>query len=590
MTYFTINMDKLLIIDPEIEIRINFEKISSFVSHFINGSNFAFLLNFGLIQQGKSTFSQKISGVQHEIGDLIEAKTKGIIISYCGNVQHIIDKFGLKQEILTDKNLHIFNIDTEGLSKNINESLLKIIFSFIQTCSVLIVYGMSFTDSTIFSIIDGLNHLTNANIIITLKNSYEIIDNSNRSIDYYLYKAKKSDLWKMITHNNINTEIIPCTDFREKIKIDFSEEMNKYLISRILNIINSKQWNDPSFFAKTLENIYEKQNCRFIMAALFSKNPIDSIINAIKHDFMLRINQEHGNSNDISFYDELSIQITNELKHIWKKLKIYDEKYNDVQRSLTSYIEIKKINAQLIFDQIEEEKRIFDEKKCCLEKEIDLIDFLSTQIYTISNVFLLNIVSNIVSHDISSLRMMKSYFLIKCYNLLSTTTPYIRKEMIDYIENDIKELSNIIEQNAVSAANKIDELNKEKSKQIKLKTGKIIIDIGSFIGSIICTFCGKPQISLLISSLFNIAKIPFNLTDKPCNDNFVIKIGTKTFQSTYEELELFLDQISSTFCEDYRSISDLLTKEIDTSQIQTLPINIEQRNYKDFFIKIMENK
>lgn len=560
---------------------LDLDEITSFICNFSKGSKFAFLLNFGFAQLGKSLFSQLISGLKHEIGDEIQPKTEGIIISYCGTIQDLISKFKIDEDITVERNLHVFNIDTEGFMNHDNKLYFIHLFPIIQICSIAIVYGKSFTDTSIIPFIDGLYHLSNINIILTLKNSYEIIEKKNQSINFYLKKAELSSISKKLAQNKIKIEIIPCTDFREEVQNKFSKRMNKYLISRVLSLLTHRKWNNANEFFNAFQNFYSNQDKRIISTVFNQGNSSDSLIKLITDDCIQNINQKIENSdpNDILLYDRLLFDVKHQYDEMCYNFKIDKSNYDEGLVTIKNHIRIRKINAQLMINQNEEAKRIIEEERNKLEKEKEFVNFLSIKIYEIANTFILNMASFILNKDSSSLKSLDSYFLIRCDNTIATAIPYVRKEVIEHVEKDVNEISKTIHDNAIDAANTIEKDKKEKREKICV----ILLFIGSFVASAVPLLCGRPEISSLISSFFGISKIPFKMTDKPNENNFVIKIGNKKYEATYDEFQSFLEEIGSAFGDNARSISELLTQEIDASQIESYPISFDQRDYQDFY-------
>lgn len=569
---------------PNSEFIVDYEAINSFINQYTNGSKFAFVINYGLIGLGKSTFSQKISGFKHDIGDSIQTKTRGAFLSYCGTVQSIKDRFQIDINITTEPNLHVFNIDTEGILYHTNESITEFVFPLIQMSSVAILYGGSFTDLSIVPFASDIFKLTNIKILITSFNSIQIYKEGNDNIEYYLDKANSSFLKKNLESEEIEFELIPCVDFRDEAR-ELSKNMNKYFLSRLLNLISFKTWNSSNDYVEQLQNSYSNQKRDFINAIFAKNNQSDSILKIIQNECMNLINQrlEQLDPNDISTYDHLTTEIVEYYNQKCSKIETKNEKKNQYLRDITSSIELMKINAQFTNEQKSRQQKIINEKQSKLEKEKKIVEFLSSEVANISNMSLINMLNFVQTGNSPSLKTIDSFFLAKCSEILTKTSSYVREEVIDYINKDINEISQVLKKNALSAASKIDakeEENEKKKKEFGINL------IGLAVGNIL-KLSGFSTLGTLVTSFFGTTAVPLTLTSKPKEDDVTVTILGHTYTTKPGELDSYVTKISSDISTKLQSLEEQLSKQIDPSIIESLPISFEPRNYSTFLAELI---
>lgn len=568
------------------EFTVKYDELKSFIDHFASGKNFAILINFGSISQGKSTFSQHISGFKHAIGNDLAAETLGAQISYCGTIQDIINKFNIKEEITSNTNIHVFNIDTEGILYDENENVTKFLLPLIQTSTLLIGYTESFTDLSLVPLLSDIYRISKINILITVKNSHSIIRDEINSISEYMRRAKLSDLSKKLINENIRSTIIPCVDFRDDVQHQFSKIMNNYFISRALNLMSDNQWNDSSTFINQLKNLYSIQNNDFIHSIFTRDSPSDSILRIISNDCYTMINNLSENCKDASFYDNLIQQITEKFNRMCDNAKIEPEKKEEKLKEIIYSIQMQKLNFLFELNQKEEEEALINEKTSKIEREKNLVQFLNREVSNVSNIFLLNLINFIKNKDIPSLKSIDSFYLTRCNDIISTASPHLRKEMLDHIDNDVNDISKVLQKNASCAINLIE---KQKIENIK-----ILIEFGIRVGGVIAgaalKFTKYPILGEMLCHIFKVPENPFKLVDEPTNEKFSLKISGKTYEASESDLCAFCSDIATRFGPMARSVFETMFQEIDLSQIDSLPIDFDSRDYVQYLENLIQNE
>lgn len=563
---------------------INYDDAFKYINMHSMGSKFAILINAGFTSQGKSTFSEKLSGKKHDIGNKLKFKTIGALITYCGTVQNIIDKFCIKQISTSDKNLHIFNIDTEGINHDKNEPFIEYLFPLIKTCSLVIVFGRTLTDLSIVPLMIDINHLTGANMILTFGDVLYDVDDGIDSISYYLTEAKNSGIGEKIESERIQCEIIPSIDFRDNPKYEFSKIMNNYFISKLLELAALKQFQDSSSFVNELKNNYENQERDLIHAVIGKSNPSDLILESITHECYQMVNQrlENSNQNDIEIYDILIEEINIKFNDMVNKAGIASSASKDCINDIINYIEFQKMTAKFNKNQKEEQQKIIQRNEDKIEKERKLVKFLSIEIAQISSTFALNLISYLKNKDSPSLKCLNTFFVAKCSELVLDSSIYIRKEVLDHIDEDIFKIESSLKENANAAAKLIDEQNEKSEKQKK----DCAVKVGGMTIGLLCTFTGHPMLGKAIFGIVGGSSIPFKLNNKADEvNNFVLKIGDKKYEAKYDDLNEIFTNIGA----DVVSINKTLAENIDESAIKSNTF-FEPRDYSAFLEEIIQKE
>lgn len=568
------------------DFNVHFDEMQSFIENYSRGSQFALILNYGLISQGKSTFSQKISGFKHAIGDGIEQETKGAYLSYCGTVQNIIERFKIVKSFPIKSNLHVFNIDTEGIFLDKNEYITEFVFPLIQMSSVLIIYASSFTDLSILPIIEAIDHLTKIKILISFRDSCRIIKDDINSIDYYLDKARKSTLGRALESQNVTFEIIPGVDFRDIVGHDFSNTMNQYFISKILYHISFNVHKNSTSFIDKLQNAYSNQNKDFIYEVFAIDGPEDSILKGIQHKCLLILNEklENIDENDISIYDPLSHEITSIFYQMCPFDNIENTKSGRYLKELLNIIKIKKNKAELNHDRKVKEERIINDKKEKKKKEKELVDFLSNEISNISNTTTSDLVTYIKFKQSSKLKSLPIEFHSKCIEIIATASPYIRKDMVNYIKKDITEIMKEIKKSSESAAELIDKKEEEEKKK---KTKLIVQFVGFLVGSAL-TLGGLAAIGGAVCAIAGVPSLPINQIENPEGNVKTFKIGKKTLTINVDDIKNSVVKNGSNIRAKIGDLYDEFNKVDDFSIADSVPIFFEERDYSKYLNELNE--
>ena len=387
---------------------------------------------------------------------------------------------------------------------------------------------------------------------------------------------------------NIKSEIIPCVDFRDEVQHDFSKIMNKYFVTRALNLISNKKWESTSEFVTHLRIVSSEQTNQVVRCTYGKDDPTYSILELIKNEcnLMIKLTLENSNTETVCFYDQLIIQVTDKFNSMCDKANIEKQKRKNAYNEIISCLIAKKINIQMILDQIEEETKIIKEKNDQIVKEKQLVDFLSSEIQKISNVSLLNLINNLKNKDISSLQTIDSFFTVRCSEIMSMATPFIRNELIEHINNDIKNIAQSIQENASSGIQLIQMQKDACNKMIIELCVKLCITAIS-AGLKLSPY---PMLGDMISAIAHCTPFPFQQTDNPNNQNYVIKIGQRTFEANQNELKNFVQSIISTIGNFGNTLQDEMKREIDISLIRNLPVEFEKRDYSIFLENLIQEQ
>lgn len=557
---------------------IFFDGIKAYIDKFVHDSNFAFVMNFGFPQLGKSTFSQYFSNTEHEIGKGFASTTKGAILSYCGTVQDIINRLEIDDDNSLDKNTHIFNIDTEGIAGDNINSFIELLFPLVRSSSLIIMYGMSFTDYSILSSIENFYYLMSSNIIISIKKSTSIIEKDQNSIDYYLEMAKSSNLGQKLELLHIESQIIPCVDFRKKVKYEFSHKMNKYFITQVLNQLQKKNWNSSEIFIEQLKESYSEDNKELVNSLFSKEKSFEVILDSIKNDCLQLINSKL-NSNEVN-YDELKQEVTltfnSKCRHFEIDENIKNENLNNI---------IEHINLRQIRDQMMQGKEVtFDEDvNTNVEQYIEL---LSIQISEISNVYILLLLNDIKNKDISSLNLISCEFIRECNKIILDYTAYLPTQLINYIYDDVNKIAQTLQQNSSSALAILHKLKFQKIFHIF----RAVMSICISIVAIVLKAIGRNEIASVLLSLPNIFESTFKDTNDPSEDNFVINVGGHKYEANYDDIKDFLIKAGITIADNIKDLYQELQNELEVDLSRVLPVCFKQRDYMAFYEKMAHDQ
>ncbi|KAK8880998.1 hypothetical protein M9Y10_003709 [Tritrichomonas musculus] len=572
----------------ESHFKVEYNHLYSYIEEHTKGELFALMLNFGFSARGKSVFSQNISGIKHKIGNGFKSETVGAFISYCGTVQSIINKFQIdQQKISISKNIHVFNIDTEGIIYGENELITEFLFPLIQMSSLIIFYGISLSDRSIVPFMDDINHLTNSNFIMSLNSSKRIfIDDKDITVSNLLKLAQNSDLAKELVKQDIKAEIVPYVDFRDKIDFEISKEMNKYFITKIINLIALKTYDNPSYFIDQLKTIYSSQKHEFIHAIFGKDCPSDSILKSITNECYIMIKEilESSDPNDNDVYDEITQAVIAKYNQMCQKAEIENATKESQIKDIIHFIKSKQLNALFAKERKEEEDRLIKLKESQILKEKKVVEFLSFEIANLCNQYVLSMMNYIKIQDSSSLKSLGSFFSSDCHQLIFGVSSFIRKEVIDHINEDVSHLTNDLHKNSIQAALLIDkqiEKNNQQWKSIALYAGGFLIGGG-------CILLGHPGIGKSICSLLG-AKLPFELVldsdwdQEKHKDCFSFEYSKKTYKADKNEVYDFCTKIG-TAC---KSVYDEFNEIIDFSDIEKNHNIFEPRDYSKFLEELI---
>lgn len=576
----------IITIQNDNEAKLEYDSLLSFIDLYTHGSNFAIIMNFGLISTGKSTFSQSISGVKHEIGNGIKSKTKGAIISYCGKVSQLIKRFDIKEETNIDQNMHVFNIDSEGVLYDSKEKMVQYLFPLIKLSSALLVYTTSFTDLSIVPFLTVINHFTKKNILISICNSDSIIDPNIKSVSYYLNQASNSQIAEKLVSEKVKFEIIPCVDFGSKNPNCIQQKMNQYFISRILNLFTKKEWENASSYVHQLKDINAEYSSEFIQYMFTKKSVSESILHLIVNDCYSQIDQtiKQSDAIDLIVYDNLIIQITQKFNNMCLIANIDNEKIEKQKNKIINSLKLQKINAEFALSQQKMQNKIINDNTSKLEKEENMVEFLSNEISKMASFCILNLIGHIKNEDISKLKSLNSFFILKCNEIVFKSANIIRTEMIDHINDDINELAKSINQNCLSAIELIQKKIESRTK-IKVELGVRVFGI---VAALILSFTAKRNIGNLLCQILGVNS-PFHLVSQPDERNFVINFRGQRYEASKDEIMNFCQNIQAQLGPLVMNLFDSMSHEIDPSIINSFPIKVEKRDYSQYLERLVNS-
>ena len=131
----------------------------------------------------------------------------------------------------------------------------------------------------------------------------------------------------------------------------------------------------------------------------------------------------------------------------------------------------------------------------------------------------------------------------------------------------------------------IDIKEEEESKKIKKFVLKIV---GTIVGTIM-KLTGNPVTGAIggaVSSYFGGSTIPLTLTSEPEEKDFTFSICGKTYAAKPDELNQFCTKFGVDLMSQYSSLNEQLSKHVDPSLIESLPINFEPRDYSKFLSEL----
>lgn len=102
-------------VDGKVVYRFQEKKILEYIQKHATHSEFIFITIVGKSQNGKSHLAQTLSGVKHEIGDMLSSQTQGATIAYAGTIREIYLRLNLTPPNNAFCDRDVFISDTEGL-------------------------------------------------------------------------------------------------------------------------------------------------------------------------------------------------------------------------------------------------------------------------------------------------------------------------------------------------------------------------------------------------------------------------------------------------------------------------------------------
>lgn len=94
----------------------------------------------------------------------------------------------------------------------------------------------------------------------------------------------------------------------------------------------------------------------------------------------------------------------------------------------------------------------------------------------------------------------------------------------------------------------------------------------------------------MLCHIFKVPENPFKLFDEPTNEKFSLKISDKTYEASESDLCAFCSDIATRFGPMARSVFETMFQEIDLSQIDSLLIDFDSRDYVQYLENLIQNE
>ena len=99
----------------EIKYEFQEDKVLKYIKKYNVHDEFIIIIFIGRSQYGKSKLAEILTGVKHEIGELLQSETEGATIAYGGTIKDIYTRIHLEPPEYKTQDIDVFFIDTEGI-------------------------------------------------------------------------------------------------------------------------------------------------------------------------------------------------------------------------------------------------------------------------------------------------------------------------------------------------------------------------------------------------------------------------------------------------------------------------------------------
>ena len=213
-----------------------------------------------------------------------------------------------------------------------------------------------------------------------------------------------------------------------------------------------------------------------------------------------------------------------------------------------------------------------------------MVEFLSNEISQMTNFCILNLIGYIKKEDISKLKSLDSFFILKCNEIAFESANIIRTEMIIHINDDINELAKSINQNCLSAIELIQQ-KIESRRKIEFELGLKILGI---VVALYFSIKNQENNGKLLCHIIGVEN-PFHLVSQPNERNFVINFNGQMYEASEDEIMNSYQNIQAQLGPLVMNLFDSMSHEIDPSIINSFPINVEKRDYSQYLERLVNN-
>ncbi|KAK8895444.1 hypothetical protein M9Y10_023908 [Tritrichomonas musculus] len=253
-------------------------KVLKYIKKYnVHGEFIVFSL-IGKTQCGKSKLAEILTGVKHEIGELLQSETEGATIAYGGTIKDIYTRIHLEPPEYKNQDTDVFFIDTEGIfDDSSQESMASLIIPLWVFSSKIVAFFDPQPDVSL-------------NCFLSYYISFIVLNEKGKSEDHFHDKIivrirdfppekvkedveyyanlfeKKSDVAKHFNNESLYPIYAPGGPYNQK-KQCHEPKFNKYFLDQIFfSFLNSNTRQDQIVYCSPeifVENVRTVTNLPF---------------------------------------------------------------------------------------------------------------------------------------------------------------------------------------------------------------------------------------------------------------------------------------------------------------------------------------
>ena len=336
----------------EIKYEFQEDKVLEYIKKYNVHDEFIIIIFIGRSQYGKSKLAEILTGVKHEIGELLQSETEGATIAYGGTIKDIYTRIHLEPPEYKTQDIDVFFIDTEGIFDDSSKSFIAPFLMPLLLLSTKIVTFMGiYPDDSISNYLSLCKSFIISNdygkskdpfndkLIVRIKDFPQVIEKD----EIYFY-TEDFKINSQIAKNFKDQSIFPIYTLGgpyDQQNQSHDKKYTKYFLDKIFDsFINQEENNNqiiyssPEKLIKDIHNLnLQKDEYQVIMKLFKEKSTSERILyNSCyeineKIDLFIQEKLRKMEYNDYSFNQFFLENIESEIKDICAKHNIEDVYY-----------------------------------------------------------------------------------------------------------------------------------------------------------------------------------------------------------------------------------------------------------------------